>query len=269
MDDSQQQIILFPFYQELKEKIAKMKTELSMLLLERDELKLVICKNIESAYCIKFGAAEHRAYQAYCDAMRLKRKIELLQAKLNRQEMIDISKIEASLDEEFSEYQRKLDEQINKMSDALERNKLEALSSEQTKELKKLYRKIVKTLHPDVNPNATEAQIRLFQNAVSAYENGDLASLRIIVTMLSDKDNSEKPHQPVAELQQECKRLEKTLAFIKESIAKIKSSFPYTAKELIEDSEKEEQFLNELKEAEEYYTDLINYYNQKINEMLR
>ncbi len=269
MDDSQQYIILFPYYQELKEKIEKMRTELSMLLLERDELKLVICKNIESAYCIKFGAAEYKAYQAYCDAMRLKRKTEMIQARLNRQEIIDISNIEESLDEEFSEYQKKLDEQIDKISDALERSKLEVLSSEEAKEFKKMYRKIVKALHPDLNPNATEAQIRLFQNAVSAYENGDIASLRVIETMVLSIENSEKSQDAVAELEGECKRLEQTLTFIKESIAQIKSSFPYTIKEYVEDSEKEKQYLKELEEATEYYNSLIHQYKEKLGEMLR
>ena len=40
-------IILFPEFATLKEEIEKLRTELSMLLLERDELKYVECKNIE------------------------------------------------------------------------------------------------------------------------------------------------------------------------------------------------------------------------------
>ena len=35
----------------------------------------------------------------------------------------------------------------------------------------KLYRKIVKALHPDINPEVTEAQVQLFDNAVAAYKN--------------------------------------------------------------------------------------------------
>ena len=42
------------------------------------------------------------------------------------------------------------------MNEALERNEAEFLSQEEGKLLKKLYRNIVKVLHPDINPNVTE-----------------------------------------------------------------------------------------------------------------
>ena len=39
-------VIVFPDFEKLKNEVEKMRTELSMLLLERDELQFVICKNI-------------------------------------------------------------------------------------------------------------------------------------------------------------------------------------------------------------------------------
>lgn len=54
----------------------------------------------------------------------------------------------------------------DKMNDALKRSKAEVLSDEDNKELKKLYRKIVKALHPDINPDVSQAQVQLFDNAV-------------------------------------------------------------------------------------------------------
>lgn len=145
-------VIVFPDFEKLKSEVEKMRTELSMLLLERDELQFVICKNIETEYMLKLGSIEYKAYEAQCAALRLKRKIELIQAKKNRQEKVIISAIEETLDNEFAEYQKQLDEQIDKMNDALKRSKAEVLSDEDNKELKKLYRKIVKALHPDINP---------------------------------------------------------------------------------------------------------------------
>ena len=40
-------VIVFPDFEKLKNEVEKMRTELSMLLLERDELQFVICKNID------------------------------------------------------------------------------------------------------------------------------------------------------------------------------------------------------------------------------
>lgn len=41
------------------------------------------------------------------------------------------------------------------MNYALKRSKAKVLSDEGNKELKKLYRKIVKALHPDINPDVS------------------------------------------------------------------------------------------------------------------
>ena len=79
-------VIVFPDFEKLKSEVEKMRTELSMLLLERDELQFVICKNIETEYMLKLGSIEYKAYEAQCATLRLKRKIELIQAKKNRQE---------------------------------------------------------------------------------------------------------------------------------------------------------------------------------------
>ena len=57
-------IIPFPDFQKLKEEIEKLRTELSMLVLERDELRFVICKNIEMEYMLKIGGLEYQAYEA-------------------------------------------------------------------------------------------------------------------------------------------------------------------------------------------------------------
>ena len=159
---SSSNVIVFPDFEKLKSEVEKKRTELSMLLLERDELQFVICKNIETEYMLKLGSIEYKAYEAQCAALRLKRKIDLIQAKKNRQEKIIISAIEETLDEEFAEYQKQLDEQIDKVNAAIKRSKAEVLSDEENKELKKLYRKIAKALHPDINPDVSEAQGQLF-----------------------------------------------------------------------------------------------------------
>ena len=216
-------VIVFPDFEKLKNEVEKMRTELSMLLLERDELQFVICKNIETEYMLKLGSIEYKAYEAQCAALRLKRKIELIQAKINRQEKVIISAIEETLDTEFAEYQKQLDEQINKMNDALKRSKAEVLTDEENKKLKKLYRKIVRALHPDINPDVSQAQVQLFDNAVSAYKSGDLGTLRIIGEMVGNNPLPEQRKDAMTQLVEERERLQGLLKSIRESIDNIKS----------------------------------------------
>lgn len=262
-------VIVFPDFEKLKSEVEKMRTELSMLLLERDELQFVICKNIETEYMLKLGSIEYKAYKAQCAALRLKRKIELIQAKKNRQEKVIISAIEETLDSEFAEYQKQLNEQIDKMNDALKRSKAEVLSNEDNKKFKKLYRKIVKALHPDINPDVSEAQVQLFDNAVAAYKNGDLNTLKIIGEMVGNSPLPEQHKDALTQLNEEKERLQNLLKVIRDSIEQIKSKYPYTMKEIIEDEEQTEQKKKELENILSQYNELISIYKAKIEEMIR
>ena len=192
---------------------------------------------------------------------RLKNKFYLVK--------VIISAIEETLDNEFAEYQKQLDEQIGKMNNALKRSKAEVLSDEDNKELKKLYRKIVKALHPDINPDVSEAQVQLFDNAVSAYKNGDLGTLRIIGEMVGNNPLPEQHKDAMTQLVEERERLQGLLKSIRESIDNIKSEYPYTMKDILEDTEKTEQKKQELESILEQYNELISTYKAKIEEMLR
>ena len=180
-----------------------------------------------------------------------------------------LSAIEELLDEEFAEFQRQLDEQINKMNRAIDHSQGRPLTDEETKEIKKLYRSIVKALHPDLHPEVTPAQIQLFQNAVQAYENGDLGNLRIISEMAADPVVPEHGENELSILAKDKERLTKTLELIREQIANIKSEYPYTMKEQVNDPEQVaekrtelEKMIAELKEAHDLYA-------AKLKEMLR
>jgi len=267
--DENYTVILFPEFVTLKAEVEKLRTEISMLLLERDELRLVVCKNIETAYMLSLGSIEYKAYELHCKLLRLKRKIDLVQAKKNRQEKVVLSAIEEQLDEEFAEYQRQLDEQINKMNKALDHSKGRALTDEETKEIKKTYRNIVKALHPDLHPDITPAQIQLFQNAVQAYENGDLNSLRIISEMVAEPVIPEQSENGLTILAKEKERLTRTLELIREQISEIKATYPYTMKDLVEDPEKIAEKKKELEDTINELKVAYDLYAARLKEMLR
>ena len=262
-------IIILPELEELKAEVERLRTELSMLMLERDELKFVICKNIEAEYMLKLGGLEYKAYEAQCNVLRLKRQLELMQARLNRQESIVMAVIETILNTEFAEYQKKLDEQMGKMNEAIERSNADVLSEEETKELKKLYRKIVKALHPDMNPNITDAQRQLFDNAVMAYKNGNLDALRAIAGMIGDADLQVTQTDAKARLLEEKKSLEKLLENVREEIQTIKSEYPYTMKELLADDEKVEARKRELELIISKYEEIAGVYKARIDELMK
>ena len=111
--------------------------------------------------------------------------------------------------------------------------------------------------------------MRLLDNAVNAYKNGDLATIRIINEMLNEEQIPRKHQDAIIQLKEEKERLNKLLASIKESIDEIKNKYPYSVKDILEDEEKVEQKRLELEEILNEYKRLIKMYNAKIEEMLR
>lgn len=262
-------IILFPEFVTLKKEVEKLRTEMSMLLLERDELLFVECKNIEMAYMLALGNLEYKAYELHCAVLRLKRKIEHIQAKRNRQEKVILSEIEQTLDDEFAKYKEQLDEQINKMNSALERSKSEFLSEDDSKELKKLFHSVIKSLHPDIHPDITSAQVALFHNAVSSYENGDIDNLRIISAMVSEPVLPDSKENGMTILAKEKERLSNLLGIIKDKITEIKDEYPYTMKSLVNDEGKIEEKKVELGDTISQLKETLELYRTRIKEMLR
>ncbi len=262
-------IIKFPQVEALEKDVHELKENLEALLMEHDELVHIVCKNIETSYMLSLGYLEYKAYELQCTSLRLKRKVELIQAKINRQETVILEKIEDILDTEFSEYQKKLEVEIEKMNKALERGNSKSLSLKETSELKKLYNQIVKSLHPDLNPNVSHSQIALFQNAVSAYANGDLKTLRIIGTMVGEIMELNTDETQLSFLLKEKERLQKAIELMQSNITEIKKTYPYTLKEIIDN----EKLLNtkkvELEETIEQYQNLLISYNERISQMVR
>ena len=255
-------------FQKLKDEIEDLREELSKIFFERDELLFVICKNIEAAYLLSFGALEYKAYEIGVALRRLKRKLEMIQARKNKQEKIIEDEIEKYLDAEFALYQENLNKQIEKMNAALERRNAKLLTDEESKEIKKLYRAIVKALHPDLHPDFTDAKIKLFHNALAAYENGDLKELRIIHQMISDPALPSKDTDILSQMYKEKDRLLELSQSVKNTIELTKTQYPYTMKEIVDSPKKTESKKDELEKEIEGLNKTLAAYKAKIQEML-
>lgn len=262
-------LIMHPEYEKVYNEVKTLNSEIADLFEERDELYFHICKNIESEYMLKIGALEYKAYEFQCKVLRIKRKIELIQAKLNRQEIVFVSQIEEQLDAEYREYEENLKKQMESIDNALDRINGEKLSEKDNAELKKEYRRIIKKLHPDINENLSEEEKKLFLKAVSAYENGDLKTIRTIALLIEEISYSEKDLlNGLDELKTKRDSLIKVRNDVILQIEKIKASFPYNQKGFLEDEKKVDDRQKELNMVIDRYRELYQDYEERLNELL-
>ena len=214
-------------YTALLQEAERLRAVLSSKILERDHLVLIECKNLSVKYYTTIGIYEYKVFETYCAIQRIKRKIELIQMCLNRDEAVYIPAVEAQLDKEYAAYAQRLDDFLHDINTADDLSKCGCLSPEETAELKKLYRRIVKRLHPDLNPNVTERQLELFHKAVEAYENGDLEALRTIDFLIDSVDTIDLSESSVDRLKEQIRRCKEQIERLEAEMREVKSSFPY------------------------------------------
>lgn len=268
MEEKDQTIIHFPAYAELKTAIESLQANLNLLLLEHDELIYVVCKNIETKYLLAAGHLDYKIYQLDCDIRRLKRKADLIQARINRQMSVDLSAIDSQLNDEFKEYQQQMKKMLKDLNAAMRRASGKLLTTEEMLELKDLYRKIMKKLHPDLNPDIDSDKQELFLHAIEAYKNGDLDRLRMITMMVDDGVSLGPSERSLNKLQKEKQRLEEQVKLVNESIKKIQSEFPYTLKALVSDPAELDKHVVYLNETIEEMEEVLRWYVQKINDLV-
>lgn len=225
------QIMISPEYEKLKEEVEKLKVSLSMMVMEKDELQHVICRNLETEYMMQLGDLEYQVFRAMCGYKRAKRKSEMIRACINRGESVNIPQIDRELDVEFQSYTQILQEKMKRMNEAIHHRHGRTLSDAETKELKTLYRRIVRRLHPDLNPGVTPEQLGMYERAVESYRFGDLPALRMI-DALTQQD---VPETTEISLEIQRDHLKESIEHVRKEITEIKARFPYTVKDLLSD----------------------------------
>lgn len=256
-------IIKFIDNDSLDKEIDKLRIEISMKILERDTILFSENKNIEASYMSKFGEREIKLFDAEMKYLRIKRKLALIILARNHNQSINLLKIEKILDNEFDDYNREKDELLDKLSNSIKYLQGSFLSEDENKKIKKIYREIVKKLHPDLHPNLTQAEKNLFFTAVQSYENGSITMLEAILGSIGS-DEKDFKQTKYAEKQ----HLEKVLIKIQKEIDEIKENYPYTLKEILTNDKKRTEHRKKLDEELHFFEEGIAKYKIEIKEYL-
>ena len=142
-----------PEYEELRAQLSELKARYAERLAYYAEESEHVKKNLESRYMMTLGRKEYQLFSAQVEIARLRREVSLYQAAISHGERANPEEVERILAEEFEQYRQQLEQHRQEVEVAKAHFLAPKLSEAESKELQKLYRKLVHQLHPDLNPD--------------------------------------------------------------------------------------------------------------------
>ena len=137
-----------------------------------------------------------------------------------------------------------------------------AMSTRDTRELKRLHRLLIKRLHPDTNIGHEEECERFFLLAQAAYENGDLDLMRSVEAATTHLGSGGRAPESEDEAQAEIAIVQARVDIAQGKLNVLKTSNPYALKEKLDDAQWVAETVMDLKErtaqhrrARDYYLD--------------
>ncbi len=263
-------IIKFPNSSENRNEVKRFREELERLILEEDNLIYIECENIRAKYIREFGSKEYKILKLSLSYQKLRRKIEILQAKLNRKETISrdfLNRLDRDIEKEFQKYMEELNAKLEEINWAADRFSSDKITGQEFIDFKKKYKELVKKLHPDLNPGIDTKLLEIFYKVVDAYKNGwsEIIDLYYELIVLADDYNAEDDR---LNYKAEIGRLKEKIEKIKASIADIKNSYPYIYKDLLDSPQETQNHKKELDDLIESYKTSNKYLEDRLKEII-
>ena len=239
-------LILHPEYESLRAEVARLREEIVVVRTQLDRATGVETELLKAEYGKRFGRLELELTRKYYRFRLLRRRIDLVRSYLNRGAEPDMEAIDAILDAEAEEYNQVL---RRKAADAERASKMtfREYSDEEAVHAKKLYQQVVRALHPDLHPGATPDDIACLQQAVEAYNSGDLATLEAIAVLVECGEKKNDEPSCIESLRKRCEQYRDTLSKLALRLKKVRSSFPFDQAELLSKPENVMKRIKDLK----------------------
>ena len=224
------------------------------LLLKRDQLNKE-AGAIHTLYIKEFGELLLEDFELKIECIKKKKQISYCQAAINRGETINVQEMNNAIDQSMALYNLQLKEMIANKNAA---DKSKTSPSYKVERAKRIYRRLAKTVHPDIYPltNDNEELRDLWDRIVIAYNCNDdeeLDNLEILVSKILKENGDVVGNVEIDDINERIKKLEY-------EINEIITTEPYTYMEILftEDkvNEKKEILKNEIEEYKKYSSEL-------------
>ena len=191
---------------------------------------------LTSLYLNQIGRLQLTLLEKQTEASRLKMKVSMIHAALNRNEQPDMDRINREIHEKLESYYKEIAERSYNLDTAagLLGN---LLSEEQAKKLKEVFYVLCRRLHPDLNPQQSSQDADLFIKVKAAYDLQELDELQRILLYINSQESSDFTTTVADEKQQRITHLEMSIAALQEKMTLLESAFPFTMRELLHNQE--------------------------------
>jgi len=220
---------------EIKAACEDLRDRLARALVELQELAGVTVPGLQTLYTEKLGPLELELFTLQCRNSRKKRRIELLQDSLEQNLHPDIQLLETALDREFSQWEEQRAQQEKALKTLKEKPLM--LNSREAGEFRKLFRILLRRLHPDINPVQSEEERKLWFSLQGSYEKSDMEMLRSVAASL--EETPRKPLLPgnssIEAWERARGEIARKISIMEAEIRQIQSSHPYTLRDQLHD----------------------------------
>ena len=224
------------------------------LLLRKNDLRKE-CFQLEQEYIRVFGEDILAVFHARVECARKVKTIEFCHLAINKGKDPDTAELQTFVENETKELQ----EHFAKMSEEYEASKeVGTVTEAELVEIRKIYRALVKRMHPDIHPELADSEkiLDLWNQISVAYTCNDLKELKelevLVASALSKAEGSE-----IAVVIPD---LEEKIASLEKEIEKITTTDPWRYQFLLGDpeavNEKKEALREELKTYQEHSAQL-------------
>ena len=229
------------------------------LLFERDKYKKQAGEYLREYIC-EFGELLTEVFRKKISCIEKKKMINYCQSRINKGEAIDVEAMNEYIMNQMESYN-------NQLADMMHNNDIcrngQPISRSEVLQIKHVYRRIAKKIHPDIHPGTLDIPILsdLWNRVMDAYDGNDLKALEeleIQINSVLRELRDDVPDEDIPDIEEKIQALE-------EEIDKIISTDPYQYKFLLDDKEKVQELKEDLNEELEAYTR----YEKQLKEILR
>ncbi len=197
--------------------------------------------SLEHGFMMAIGRHELAVFRLSVEVRKWKRRFELRQMALNRGERPNYVEIEAELDSEFAAFNEEMAKRTGPVNQAETYYSRPVLTQAQSTEMRMLYLKAAKKLHPDVNHELSESAGALWQRIGDAYRKREWRELKYLTALIGDVAEQPKTFPDTAdgetELARECERLKEVCRRQQEMINALQEKLPWAYAVLLDDAE--------------------------------